>query len=169
MSTFPQWEGDTDSALLFFLPVDHQDAEIVAAAQQLGTVYQPAFYQWLREEQAVGYVVSCRFERLADRAGILCALQSPHWDHQQLRTACEDFFPRISEKIANITDVPALPQHTDADTEAALRQELWHKISGQVPTRQDEDETEITPSQLLALHRHFCQQVEQAVCLSYGR
>jgi len=161
----PAREGD--SALLFFLPVDHHNAEQLAAAQVLGSLYQPAFYQWLREERSVGYVVSCRFERLADRAGILCALQSPHWDHQQLRTACETFFDRITEKVVSLTEVPELPQHCDSGADALLRQALWQKISGEGASPQDE--TTLSRLSLIKLHRHFCQQARYAVRLSYGR
>lgn len=163
----PATEGD--NAVLFFLPLVDQAPQNIKAAQRLASLYQPAFYHWLREEKSVGYVVSCRFERLADRAGILCALQSPQYPCQQLIGWCEAFFSRLSERVEQLRELPAVATESESGAYFALQQELEQKITGsdrEVPS----PAAECAPlSSLIKLHRHFCQAVSQGVVISYGQ
>lgn len=64
-----------DTALLVFIPLP--DGASLAALRLLAQHCEPLFFQRLRVEQQIGYVVSCRYQRVADRDGLLMALQSP--------------------------------------------------------------------------------------------
>ncbi len=63
-----------DTALLVFIPLP--DGASLAALRLLAQHCEPLFFQRLRVEQQIGYVVSCRYQRVADRDGLLMALQS---------------------------------------------------------------------------------------------
>jgi coenzyme PQQ biosynthesis probable peptidase PqqF len=64
-----------DTALLVFIPLP--EGASLAALRVLAQFCEPPFFQRLRVEQQIGYVVSCRYQRVADRDGLLMALQSP--------------------------------------------------------------------------------------------
>ncbi len=64
-----------DTALLVFIPLP--DGASLAALRLLAQHCEPLFFQRLRVEQQIGYVVSCRYQRVADRDGLLMVLQSP--------------------------------------------------------------------------------------------
>ncbi len=56
-----------DTALLVFIPLP--DGASLAALRLLAQHCEPLFFQRLRVEQQIGYVVSCRYQRVADRTG----------------------------------------------------------------------------------------------------
>ena len=47
-------------------------------------------------EQQIGYVVSCRYQRLADRDGLLMALQSPDRRPGELLRCCKTFLRQLA-------------------------------------------------------------------------
>lgn len=81
----------SDQALLLFIPLSDQDNCALAALQALALFIAPRFFQRLRVEQQIGYVVSARYERCADVDGLLFALQSPDISWQQLLEHCKRF------------------------------------------------------------------------------
>ena len=161
-------EKDGDNALLFFLPLDSGDPSELAAARQLGAIYQPAFYHWLREELSAGYVVSCRFEQFADRQGILCALQSPRYDCAQLTAWCQQFFGRVREPIMQMTDADILTAEAPVSLlpAEALASELQSLLAGGQGTGTEEP---VSARQLQQLHQRWQDSVTRAVILSCGR
>lgn len=89
-----------DGALLLFLPCP--PAISLAALRALALLMEPRFFQRLRVEQQIGYVVSCRYHRCVDRDGVLFALQSPDVAPAALLAACRLFVQQLQ-----IPDEPA--------------------------------------------------------------
>lgn len=87
--TFPG--GDT--ALLVFIPLP--EGASLAALRVLAQRCEPLFFQRLRVEQQIGYVVSCRYQRVADRDGLLMALQSPDRRAVALLRCCNTFLRQL--------------------------------------------------------------------------
>ncbi|MBN7122268.1 coenzyme PQQ biosynthesis protein PqqF [Erwinia billingiae] len=100
--SFPT-ESD-EAALLLFCPLTENSAQCLAAWQWLAGLFEPRFFQRLRVELNIGYVVSCRFHQSAGVAGILFALQSPTLSQQQLKQHIVDFIADMAEVIDTITD-----------------------------------------------------------------
>ncbi|WP_342754226.1 pyrroloquinoline quinone biosynthesis protein PqqF [Pantoea sp. MBD-2R] len=125
-----------DAAVLVFCPVP--DADSFAAWRLLAALFEPRFFQQLRVEQNIGYVVSCRFHHTAGQAGILFALQSPALTTEQLFQHIEAFVCGMREVIAQITvaeiatiaaslqaELPSsLPENVSQITEHWLHQQL---------------------------------------------
>lgn len=107
-----------DSAQLLFYPLPQPDLEAQLAWRMLALLYQPAFFQRLRVEQQIGYVVSCSFHTVADRAGVLFALQSPQIKADELFAHIQRFLQQIEQDIA------AIP----ADELAEKRERLWQRL-----------------------------------------
>ncbi len=81
-------------------------------------------------EQQIGYVVSCRYQRIADRDGLLLALQSPDRSPVNLLGCCKRFlreltlcdeseFSLLRQQLA--TQIRS-PMDASATAVAALRQ-----------------------------------------------
>jgi len=107
-----------DTALLLFCPLTQPDLEAQLAWRLLALIYQPAFFQRLRVEQQVGYVVSSSFHQVADRTGVLFALQSPQLSADALLQHIQDFLAAMEGEIGNIT----------ADELAEKRERLWQRL-----------------------------------------
>ncbi|MDU2728446.1 MULTISPECIES: pyrroloquinoline quinone biosynthesis protein PqqF [Pantoea] len=82
-----------DGALLLFLPCP--PAISLAAMRALALLMEPRFFQRLRVERQIGYVVSCRYHRCVDRDGVLFALQSPDVAPAALLEACRLFVQQL--------------------------------------------------------------------------
>ncbi len=82
-----------DTALLVFIPLP--DGASLAALRVLAQRCEPLFFQRLRVEQQIGYVVSCRYQRVADRDGLLMALQSPDRRAVELLRCCKTFLRQL--------------------------------------------------------------------------
>lgn len=82
-----------DTALLVFLPLP--EGASLAALRVLAQFCEPPFFQRLRVEQQIGYVVSCRYQRVADRDGLLMALQSPERRPGELLRCCKTFLRQL--------------------------------------------------------------------------
>jgi coenzyme PQQ biosynthesis probable peptidase PqqF len=82
-----------DTALLVFLPLP--EGASLAALRVLAQFCEPPFFQRLRVEQQIGYVVSCRYQRVADRDGLLMALQSPDRRPGELLRCCKTFLRQL--------------------------------------------------------------------------
>ncbi|ONG13405.1 coenzyme PQQ biosynthesis protein PqqF, partial [Klebsiella pneumoniae] len=68
----------------------------LAALRLLAQHCEPLFFQRLRVEQQIGYVVSCRYQRVADRDGLLMALQSPDRRAGELLRCGKDFLRQLA-------------------------------------------------------------------------
>ncbi|ROR13475.1 insulinase family protein [Erwinia sp. JUb26] len=92
-----------DAAVVLFCPITAMTPQAVAAWRCLALIFQPAFFQQLRVEQNIGYVVSCRLWQVAGQSGILFCLQSPGLTHDDLWQAIEAFLQRMITSLATIT------------------------------------------------------------------
>ncbi|UWS32952.1 pyrroloquinoline quinone biosynthesis protein PqqF [Erwinia pyrifoliae] len=92
-----------DATLLRFCPLVENSAQCLAAWQLLAIIYQPAFFQRLRVEQNIGYVVSCRFYQAAGRSGLLFALQSPHLNTGELSAHIDRFLVGMNDELAAVS------------------------------------------------------------------
>lgn len=92
-----------DRALLLFMPLPLAGDRAYAALRALALMLEPRFFQQLRVEQQVGYVVSARYQRVADVDGLLLALQSPAAGWRTLLCHCLMFMRRMTAEIARAT------------------------------------------------------------------
>lgn len=92
-----------EAALLRFCPLVEESTACLAAWQLLAMIYQPLFFQRLRVEQNIGYVVSCRFYQVAGRSGILFALQSPHLTTAELAAYIDHFLAQMNTELATLS------------------------------------------------------------------
>ncbi|MDW8845496.1 pyrroloquinoline quinone biosynthesis protein PqqF [Erwinia sp. MMLR14_017] len=95
--------GD-EAALLLFCPLIDHTAECLAAWQLLAALYEPEFFQRLRVELNIGYVVSCRYHHSAGEAGLLFALQSPTLTSRELKEHIVNFIRAMPDVIADVTE-----------------------------------------------------------------
>lgn len=108
--------ASADSALLVFIPLP--PGASLAALRLLALWCEPQFFQRLRVEEQIGYVVSCRYQRVADRDGLLLALQSPDRSPLNLLGCCKRFLRELTQ--------------CDEATFGALRQKLAAEIRSPV-------------------------------------
>ena len=108
-----------NAAVLVFYPLAENTAECLAATQILASLLEPEFFQQLRVEKNIGYVVSCRFHQTARQPGILFALQSPTYDAQTLLEVIDTF----------ITGIPAMIEGIAPDTLAEKRDVLRSSLA----------------------------------------
>lgn len=92
-----------DAAVLLFCPLVEQTPVCLAAWQLLASLFEPQFFQRLRVELNIGYVVSCRFMQSAGESGILFAVQSPSHCVEQIVGHIEAFIGDMSESITMMT------------------------------------------------------------------
>lgn len=157
---WPIATASAERALLLFCPLDDApDAKV--AGQLLAMIYEPRFFQRLRVELNIGYVVSCRFHQSADHAGILFALQSPHLTTRQLLRHCKTFLQTMTAEIA------ALHAAALAETQAALIDRLRQPAdslldrawdSWQHPAPAPALIAQCDPATLLMHHQRLCRQ-----------
>nr|AAP34383.1 PqqF [Kluyvera intermedia] len=80
-----------DQALLLFMPLPQADDASLAALRVLALMLETRFFQRLRVDQQIGYVVSARYQRVADVDGLMLALQSPDISWRALLGHCKRF------------------------------------------------------------------------------
>jgi secreted Zn-dependent insulinase-like peptidase len=83
------------------------------------------FFQRLRVEQQIGYVVSARYQRVADVDGLLLALQSPDIPWRTLLAHCKRFLREMVGEIAALPaeKLPAWQTHLRAQVETTANAE----------------------------------------------
>jgi coenzyme PQQ biosynthesis probable peptidase PqqF len=92
-----------DQALLLFMPLSHADDASLAALRVLVLMLETRFFQRLRVDQQIGYVVSARYQRVADVDGLMLALQSPDITWRALLGHCKRFMREMVAEIAAIS------------------------------------------------------------------
>ncbi len=96
-------ESGAESALLQFYPLQNDEAEGRWALRVLAQLYAPRYFQRLRVERNVGYVVQCAFHRCADAEGLLFALQSPTFTVEQLRQLTDEFLLQMRHELPHVS------------------------------------------------------------------
>ena len=93
----------SDQALLLFIPLPQSDDSNLAALRALSLLLEPRFFQRLRVDQQIGYVVSARYQRVADVDGLLLALQSPLLPWRTLLGHCKRFMREMVAEVDSVT------------------------------------------------------------------
>ncbi|QKJ85210.1 pyrroloquinoline quinone biosynthesis protein PqqF [Paramixta manurensis] len=168
----PAVEGD--AALLLFCPLVENTAACLAAWRLLALVYEPLFFQRLREQQQVGYVVSCRFHQSADRAGILFALQSPRYGIEALLAFIERFLAEVTHDLERLSEAAWEQKRTTlrnalrataADSLTRAR-EYWQRMRHDTPSISEVQLAQCDRAQLLHYHQRLREQPECRVQLA---
>ncbi|MEI2265542.1 pyrroloquinoline quinone biosynthesis protein PqqF [Erwinia sp. CGal63] len=92
-----------DGAALVFCPLTEASSACFTHWQLLAMLFEPHFFQQLRIEANIGYVVSCRFHQTAGQAGLLFALQSPSLRAAELFRHIERFIAGMAETVAGFS------------------------------------------------------------------
>ncbi len=147
--------ASSDSALLVFIPLP--EGASLAALHLLALLCEPQFFQRLRVEQQIGYVVSCRYQRIADRDGLLLALQSPDRSAGNLLRCCKTFLRQLtlcgqaefSQLQHQLAEQNGQVRDASATALAALRQR-YH-----LPVAKPQDVNELQLDEIIALWREI--------------
>ncbi|WP_437616020.1 pyrroloquinoline quinone biosynthesis protein PqqF [Erwinia sp. V71] len=110
-----------DAAVLLFCPLSGQSASEHAAWRLLAAVFAPRFFQQLRIEQNLGYVVSCHFQAVAGVSGIVFAVQSPTHSTAAILQSVDAFIEGMADEIATLDE--ALFAQQRASLQASLLSE----------------------------------------------
>jgi secreted Zn-dependent insulinase-like peptidase len=92
-----------DQGLLLFMPLPQADDASLAALRVLALMLETRFFQRLRVDQQIGYVVSARYQRVTDVDGLMLALQSPNISWRALLDHCKRFMREMVAEIATIS------------------------------------------------------------------
>ncbi|MEM6161499.1 pyrroloquinoline quinone biosynthesis protein PqqF [Erwinia sp. P6884] len=145
-----------DAAVLLFCPLAEASATCLAAWQLFGTLFEPRFFQQLRVEKPVGYVVSCRFHQSAGMAGLLFALQSPGLSAEELYRHMQEFIAGMGEVVGQISPESLqekahtlrLVDATGQPESPAAVLDAWQKQQRQLPALTQEELNSLTPDRL---------------------
>lgn len=95
--------GDENARLLFY-PLPETSAGARWALQLLAQLYTPRYFQRLRVDLNMGYVVHCAYYRCVDVEGIFFALQSPKYTVAQLDHYTAAFLQQMELELAQLSD-----------------------------------------------------------------
>ncbi|VEA65881.1 protease3 [Serratia plymuthica] len=95
--------GDENARLLFY-PLPETSAGARWALQLLAQLYAPRYFQRLRVDLNMGYVVHCAYYRCVDVEGIFFALQSPKYTVAQLDHYTAAFLQQMELELAQLSD-----------------------------------------------------------------
>ncbi|WP_428944187.1 pyrroloquinoline quinone biosynthesis protein PqqF [Pantoea sp. FN060301] len=145
-----------DAAVLLFCPLAEASASCLAAWQLFGALFEPRFFQQLRVEKPVGYVVSCRFHQSAGSAGLLFALQSPSLSAEELYRHMQEFIAGMGEVVGQISPdslqkkarTLRLVEATGQPESPAAVLNAWQKQQLQLPALTQEELNGLTPDRL---------------------
>jgi len=112
-------ESGIEHAMLQFYPLPNNDPEGRWALRVLTQLYAPRYFQRLRVERNIGYVVQCALYRSGDAEGLLLALQSPEFSVKQLQQLNDEFLLHMQHTLATL-DAVELNQMQER-----VRQKVW--------------------------------------------
>lgn len=162
-----------EAALLRFCPLVEESTACLAAWQLLAMRYQPLFFQRLRVEQNIGYVVSCRFYQAAGRSGILFALQSPHLTTAELAVRIDHFLVQMNTELAALSpealwetcQIVLKEQHQAPRGALEASRDRWLRAQQIIPQPDITDYQALTPDSVLAFHQRLRADSQRSLCL----
>ncbi|WP_226950893.1 pyrroloquinoline quinone biosynthesis protein PqqF [Rouxiella sp. S1S-2] len=162
-SIFPT--DSEDAAVLLFCPLPEQTAVCLAAWRILASFFEPRFFQRLRVEQNMGYVVTCRFMQSAGESGIMFAVQSPSYSAERIYAEIQQFIVDMQDIILETSPTlfaekcSALRHSIEVPAQDKLEQtrERWLSAHAYAPLLTAEAISSLTLSTL----QHFQQQLVQ--------
>lgn len=152
---FESWQRETNEhALLVYLPISVTSDEAKNNLEYLARCYETAFYQWLREDLALGYAVFCRYQPMVDYQGIMLAVQSPHCHVNQLTHYVQEFFERVTPTVEQFALNMSPDTSLTSEPSTVIQQQLlWvEKCCGQNIEDSQQPLQDIT-----AIHHYFYQ------------
>jgi len=162
-----------EAALLRFCPLVEESTACLAAWQLLAMIYQPLFFQRLRVEQNIGYVVSCRFYQAAGRSGILFALQSPHLTTAELAARIDHFLVQMNTELAALSpqalwetcQIVLKEQQQVPTGRLEASRDRWLRAQQMIPQPNITDLQALTPDSVLAFHQRLLADGQHALYL----
>ena len=109
-----------DAAVLLFCPLVEQTPRCLAAWQIMASLFEPRFFQRLRVELNLGYVVTCRFMQSAGESGMLFAVQSPTHSVQQIVEQITQFIDEMKTIVAELGENEFAAKIADLQQNLAL-------------------------------------------------
>ncbi|RWR01221.1 hypothetical protein ED28_14970 [[Pantoea] beijingensis] len=154
-----------DAAVVLFCPLVEATADCLTAWRILAALFGPRFFQQLRVEKNLGYVVTSRFHQAAGIAGILFAIQSPETSVAAIRNHLGTFIDEVGSTVAGIKT------NTLAEKSLMLRSEItprggvgaeqarqhWLQLRGYAPPVDETSLRALTPDMLY----HYYQRLNQ--------
>lgn len=116
----PDSERD-ESLVLRYLQGPDRSVNSQATLMLLGKMMETPFYQQLRTEQQLGYVVNAGYQPLLDAPGISMLVQSPDTPSAIIDERIDDFIAGFSEQLEAIDEDALAPWQT------AIRQNLLQR------------------------------------------
>ncbi|PLR19813.1 pyrroloquinoline quinone biosynthesis protein PqqF [Pantoea endophytica] len=144
-----------DQALLLFMPLPQADDASLAALRVLALMLETRFFQRLRVDHQIGYVVSARYQRVADVDGLMLALQSPDISWRALLGHCKRFMREMVAEIAAIS-----PQKLAA-WQASLMTQCVSKDNGEAALETLRQQHGLATLKRAAIQALTLQQLEQ--------
>ncbi|KAA0012194.1 peptidase M16 [Billgrantia pellis] len=126
-----------ESLVLRYLQGKDRSLATQARLAVLGQLIDTPFYQRLRTEQQLGYVVSAGYSPLLDAPGLSLLVQSPDVESEEIRTHIDTFLDDFGRRIAALDDDELAPYRQavhdgllERDTSlSGLTNRLWRALS----------------------------------------
>ncbi|REC93997.1 insulinase family protein [Kushneria indalinina] len=93
-----------DSGVLLYLQGEGRSVADQARMAILGQMISAPFFNQLRTDQQLGYIVSARYQPLLDTPGLALLVQSPDHDTATLRSRIDQFMTGFDETVAGMDD-----------------------------------------------------------------
>lgn len=93
-----------DSGMLYYLQGEGRTLEDQARLAILGQMISAPFFNQLRTEQQLGYVVAARYQPLIEAPGLALLVQSPDHDTATLRSRIDQFLDGFDETVMDMED-----------------------------------------------------------------
>ncbi|WP_456268237.1 insulinase family protein [Kushneria sp. AK178] len=93
-----------DSGLLYYLQDEGRSVADQARLAILGQMISAPFFNQLRTEQQLGYVVSARYQPLLEAPGLALLVQSPDHDGATLKARIEQFLAGFDDIVMGMED-----------------------------------------------------------------
>lgn len=126
-----------DSLVLRYLQGPDRSLDSQARLAVLGQLLETPFYQRLRTEQQLGYVVNAGYSPMLDAPGISLLVQSPDTDSEAIQDHIDAFLDGFGERLAGLDDAALSPYRQavhdallERDTSLAGRtNRLWRELA----------------------------------------
>ncbi|WP_111412822.1 insulinase family protein [Billgrantia lactosivorans] len=126
-----------ESLVLRYLQGEDRSLDAQARLSVLGQVIDTPFYQRLRTEEQLGYVVSAGYSPLLDAPGLSLLVQSPDAGSEEIQTHIDAFLESFGQRLAEMDDDDLAPYRQavhdgllQRDTSLSERtNRLWRALS----------------------------------------
>ncbi|HIL88329.1 MAG TPA: hypothetical protein EYM25_06425 [Deltaproteobacteria bacterium] len=102
--TFSRKMEVENSALVLELQIAQRTPRLRTALMVLSTALQPQFYNELRTQQQLGYIVNAGYTELEETLGLVFMIQSGRYDPNALQQRVDAYFPKFLEGLSQIPE-----------------------------------------------------------------